>query len=138
MTVLDTNVVSEVMRPAPSAVVMAWLGAQALESLAVTAITVAEIQYGLARLPKGRRRTELEQNFELFLLRGFAGRVLPFDEACAHVYAEIVSLREQAGRPVEAFDAMIAAIARTQKATVATRDSAGFSGCGVKLTNPFV
>jgi toxin FitB len=136
--ILDTNVVSELMRPAPSTSVAGWIGAQAVSSLAITTVALAEVCYGLERLPSGKRRAELEHKFELFLVRGFAARVLPFDEASARAYGRIVSTRERSGRPVDAFDAMIAAIAQTHKATVATRDTAGFWGCGVKLVNPFL
>jgi len=138
VTILDTNVVSELMKPAPSPAVMQWVSAQSSTSVAIPTVAVAEIHYGLERLPAGKRRTQLEQNFELFLQRGFAGRVLAFDDEAARIYGKIVAAREKAGRPVDAFDAMIAAIARSQKAIVATQDIAGFWGCGVKLVNPFV
>lgn len=137
MILLDTNVVSELMRPEPAAAVLAWLRAQSLRDLATTAVTAAEIRYGLARLPEGRRRWELEERFRLFLLRGFDRRILPFDAAASELYGEIVAGREREGVPIQVLDAQIAAIARCRGAVVATRDTAGFAGCGVEVLNPW-
>lgn len=137
MIVLDTNVVSEAMKHAPDARVMAWLRAQELEELATTAITLAEINYGLRRLPSGRRRDDLRARFSTFMAHGFGDRILPFDGNSADAYAEIVTERQAAGRPIDAFDAMIAAIARLRGATVATRDVADFEDCGVSVLNPW-
>jgi predicted nucleic acid-binding protein len=135
--VLDTNVISEVMKPAPEARVMAWLRAQALEELATTAVSLAEIGYGLCRLPPGRRRDDLEARYRTFLARGFGDRILPFDAVAADLYGELVTSRQAAGRPIDAFDAMIAAIARSQAAAVATRNVADFEGCGVPVLDPW-
>lgn len=137
MIVLDTNVISEVMRPVPDARVMAWLRKQPLQTLATTAVTVAEIRYGLGHLPEGQRRRTLELQFQAFLDRGFDKRIMAFDVAAAEVYSLIVVEREKSGRPVGAFDAMIAAIARVNHACVATRDMAGFAGCGITVINPW-
>lgn len=137
MILLDTNVVSELMRPEPAAAVLAWLWTQSLRDLATTAVTAAEIRYGLARLPEGRRRRELEERFRLFLLRGFDRRILPFDAAASELYGEIVAGREREGLPIQVLDAQIAAIARCRGAVVATRDTAGFGGCGVEVLNPW-
>ena len=126
MILLDTNVVSEAMKAAPATEVMAWLRARPLQDLAISAVTLAEIRYGLARLPEGRRRLALEQRFRLFVVRGFGERLLDFDRAAANLYGDIVVAREKAGRPIEAFDAMIAATARSRGASIATRDVGGF------------
>ncbi len=137
MIVLDTNVISEVMRPTPDASVLAWLRAQPVETLTVTSITLAEISYGLHRLPSGRRRLGLEEKFQTFIEKGFAERILPFDAASASLYGEIVTGRERAGRPMDALDAMIAAIVRARKATLATRNGADFADCGIDFLNPW-
>ena len=137
MIILDTNIISEVMRPAPEPRVMVWLRKQPLKTLATTAVTLAEIRYGLGRLPEGQRRRNLEEQFRSFLARGFDDRILAFDAASAEAYSAIVIEREKAGRPIDAFDAMIAAIARMNSAWVATRDVAGFEGCGVDIINPW-
>jgi len=135
--VLDTNVISEVMRPDPDARVTAWLRSQPLGSLATTSVTIAEIRYGLARLSQGRRRMDREAKFEAFLSRGFSDRVYGFDVEAANVYGELIATRERAGRPLEGFDGLIAAIARVRGCTVATRDAADFDGCRVPIINPW-
>ncbi len=137
MIILDTNIISEIMRPAAEERVMAWLRKQPLNLLATTAVTVAEIRYGLGRLPEGQRRRNLEERFRSFLTRGFYDRIMAFDAAAAEAYSLIVVERERAGRPIDAFDAMIAAIARMNGASVATRDVSGFEGCGVDIINPW-
>ena len=137
MIILDTNVVSEAMKPAPHAGVMAWLREQPLEELATTAITLAEINYGLRRLPHGRRRGDLEARLRAFMAHGFGNRVLAFDAIAADAYAEIVVARQSAGRPIEAFDAMIAAIARSHGAAVASRNVADFESCGLPVLDPW-
>jgi predicted nucleic acid-binding protein len=135
--VLDTNVVSEAMRPAPDAAVMAWLRAQPLSEIATTTVTLAEIDYGLCRIPTGRRREDLEARLRTFLARGFGDRILPFDAAAAGLYGGIVTTRQATGRPIDAFDAMIAAIARSRLAAIATRNVADFEGCGVTVLDPW-
>lgn len=137
MIVLDTNVISEVMRPAPDRRVMGWLRAQSFERLATTAVSVAEVNYGLCRLPSGRRRDDLQARFRALLARGFGERILAFDAIAADLYGEIVAARQRVGRPIEALDAMIAAIVRSSAATIATRDVAGFEDCGVPVLNPW-
>lgn len=113
MIVLDTNIISEIMRPKPEPRVMGWLRKQPLSRLATTAVSVAEIRYGLGCLPNGRRKHHLQAQFQSFLARGFRDRILAFDAAAAEAYSVIVVEREKAGRSIDAFDAMIAAIART-------------------------
>jgi predicted nucleic acid-binding protein len=135
--VLDTDVISEATRPAAESRVMAWLRSRPLEELAMTAVSLAEISYGLCRLPRGRRRDDLAARFRTFLARGFNDRILAFDAAAAGVYGEIVMARQTAGRPIDAFDAMIAAIARSRAAVIATRNVADFDGCGVTVLDPW-
>jgi predicted nucleic acid-binding protein len=135
--VLDTNVVSEGTKPSPSETVMNWLAAQIPSEVFVTAITVAEVLYGVEAVPQGKRRTLLLAGAERMFAQDFAGRILPFDEDAARTYATIVASRNAAGRPISQFDAMIAAIARTQRAAVATRNTADFELCGLQLVNPW-
>jgi predicted nucleic acid-binding protein len=137
MIVLDTSVVSEVMRAAPSPVVVAWLNHQEAFLLYMTAVTVAEIRYGLRVLPRGRRQRSLEEEFERVLVEGFTGRILPFDEAAAHRYGEVMGRRKEIGRPLGILDGQIAAIAWVNGFSVATRNVQDFLDCGVDILNPF-
>ena len=137
MIVLDTNVLSELMRSLPDAAVFAWIAGQRRSDLYTTSVNKAEILYGIAALPPGRRRTALTAAAEAMFTDDFSGRVLPFDEEAAAQYAEIVAARRRVGRPIEAFDAQIAAVARIAGAEIATRDIADFTGCGVTLANPW-
>ncbi len=137
MIVLDTDVISELMRRERHPNVRVWLRAQPVEALATTAITLAEIGYGLARLPDGRRRFELEASFQALVDRGLGRRIFDFDARAAQVYGEMVAARDAAGRPFRGFDGLIAAIARAREATVATRDIAHFEGSGVPLVDPW-
>jgi len=137
MILLDTNVVSELMSPEPDARVQAWAAAQPMETLALSAVSVMEIRHGILRLSDGRRRRDLETRFERFLAQGFAGRVLPFDDAAGRAAAEIRRLRTRLGRPIAIEDGMIAAIAKAEGGIVATRDESGFSGCGVPVVSPW-
>lgn len=137
MILLDTNVLSEAMRPQPSPTVLAWLDRQPLESLFVSTVTEAEIRYGLARLPQGGRRTRLIESADAMFEDEFAGRILPFDRAAAAAYGEIASERERRGRPISQFDCQIAAIARSRGAAVASRDAGAFEGCGLSVIDPW-
>lgn len=137
MIVLDTNVLSELMRPAPSAIVESWLAAQSMQRLFTTAVTQAEILYGLALLPAGRRRANMTAEAELMFAEDFEGRVLAFDPTAATEYADIAATRRTAGRPISMFDAQIAAIARSREAMLATRNIADFEDCGLTLINPW-
>jgi len=137
MIVLDTKVLSELMRSQPGAAVFAWVAAQPRAALFTTSVNKAEILYGIAVLPEGRRRAALAAAAEAMFIDDFAGRVLPFDEAAAVHYADIVAARRREGRPIEAFDAQIAATARVAGAELATRDVGDFAGCGVALVNPW-
>jgi predicted nucleic acid-binding protein len=134
--VLDTNVISELMRAEPHRGVFAWVAAQPRATLYATSISQAEILYGIAMLPEGRRRAALAAAATAVFAEDLAGRVLPFDGAAAH-YAEIVVARRRAGNPIEAFDALIAATALAAGASLATRDVDGFEGCGLVLINPW-
>lgn len=137
MKILDTNVVSELMREEPEMKVARWVGAQPIESLGVSVITLAEIGRGLKRLPEGRRRDALERRFSEFVEKGFRGRVFAFDESAAGRYGELAARREVAGLHVDAVDMMIAAIAKEAGAAVVTRNTGDFKSCGIELVNPW-
>ncbi|MHB1572228.1 MAG: PIN domain-containing protein [Solirubrobacteraceae bacterium] len=136
MIVLDTNVVSELMRPAPDARVIAWLRGQADDSLYTTAITLAEIRYGIERLQDGQRKTLLRTAADQ-VFGSFERQVLPFDARAARQYAEVVSKRDRLGRPISGFDAQIASICIEHEASLATRNSADFEHAGISLINPW-
>lgn len=138
MILLDTNVISELVRPQPEPAVEAYLAGQLRRSLFTAAVCVAEIRYGLARLPAGRRRDELTRRVEAFLAGGFGPHVLPFDAACAALYGTIRAEREGRGAPIEVEDAMIAATARAHGAVVATRNTTDFDGCGAMVVDPWL
>lgn len=138
MIVLDTNVLSELMRIEAEPAVIDWLDRQEEALLVVTAVTVAELLYGIARLPDGRRKTGLRDAALKMLDEEFAERVLPFDENAAVHYAALVSQRERNGRPISMADAQIAAICRHNGATLATRNGKDFEGTGIVLANPWV
>lgn len=137
MIVLDTNVVSELMKPAPSAAVTQWISAQPAMTLCTTSVTQAEIMHGILLLPSGRRRSALESAAAAMFSEDFAGRVLPFDSEAARAYAHIAVARRRSGRPISQFDAQIAAIARSARASVATRNPSDYEGCGIGLSNPW-
>ena len=138
LLVLDTNVVSEVMKTAPDRRVADWLRRRPLEQLAITAVTVAEIRYGIDRLDAGRRQRRLAESFAALVSEAFAGQVLPFDAAAAAVYARIKAGRERSGRPISVQDAQIAAIARSHAASVVTRNVADFAGCELEVIDPWL
>jgi len=137
MTILDTNVFSEVVKPRPEPKVLDWLGAQVYHDVYLTAMTMAEVLHGLNWMPEGKRRTELHNAVDALFRHEFAGRILHFDEAAAMSCADLVAARERAGRPVAAFDAQIAAIAKVHSAIVATRNIKDFEFTGVALVNPW-
>ena len=134
---LDTNVLSETMKPRPDAAIASWMRAQPLRSLFTAAICQAEILAGIAVLPTGRRRGELEAMAQAIFGQDFEGRILPFDVPAATAYAELFALRRQAGRPIETPDLIVAATAHAHEAAVVTRDTGGFEGCGLTLVNPW-
>jgi toxin FitB len=135
--VLDTNVISELTRQAPAPHVISWLDALTAADVATTAITAAELLYGVARMPDGRRKTELAGAVHGLLSDDFQGRVLSFDEPAAQRYADIVTGRERLGRPIGVADAQVAAICRTIDATLATRNTDDFQETGIQLVNPW-
>lgn len=137
MIVLDTNVVSELMRASPTPAVQRWVAAQPATSLFTTAITQAEILHGVLLLPKGRRRAAIEAAAMSMFSEDFAARVLPFGGDAALAYAEIAAARRRMGRPISNLDAQIAAIARSTGAAVATRNTADFEDCEVELIDPW-
>ncbi len=137
MIVLDTNVVSEAMRTQPDEAVAAWLAARPSSSLFISTITQAELLYGLQLLPDGKRRHGLTDAIHTILRDGFRGRVLPFDGPAAEAYATIAAGRRAHGTPISAFDAQIAAIARSRDAGVATRNVADFAACGIDVLDPW-
>lgn len=136
MIVLDTNVVSELMRSAPSQTVLGWVQGQSPPQLCTTSVTLAEVRYGIARLPAGRRKDRLLAAAE-DVFTTFADRVLAFDAAAAVHYADVAVARARAGTPISGFDAQIAAVCRRQKAALATRNINDFSRLGLDLVDPW-
>jgi predicted nucleic acid-binding protein len=137
MIVLDTNVLSEILKPAGSADVAQWLATQDRANVFTTVVTVAEVLYGVERLPAGKRRTTLQTAVGRLLSQALRDQVIPFDEPAARVYPGIVSKRALAGHPISQFDAVIASICRARGATLATRNTRDFENCGVTLLNPW-
>lgn len=137
MILLDTNVLSALMRREADSAVVAWLDAQPPESIWTTAITVCEIRFGLEILAKGRKRKALEEAFASALAEDLDGRVLAFDQAAADAAATISARQREAGRPVEIRDVQIAGIAAARKAALATRNTRHFEGTRITLINPW-
>ena len=137
MYVIDTNVASELMRPSPSPAVAAWIAGRDAEELYLTAISEAELLYGVAIVPAGRRRNELEAAMFRWLDTGFAERILPFDSGAARAYADIAAGRRSAGRPIAPADCQIAAIARSRGMAVATRNVRDFEDIGIEVIDPW-
>ncbi|MCY3823250.1 MAG: type II toxin-antitoxin system VapC family toxin [Nitrospinae bacterium] len=138
MILLDTNVVSELMRSSPDPAVEAWVAGHSVEELFFSAVGEAELRYGVAVMPTGRRRERLAYEIEAMLHEDFGGRVLPFDSEAARAYAEVASVRRAAGRPAPLADCQIAAIARSQDMAVATRNVRDFTDMGVDLIDPWI
>jgi predicted nucleic acid-binding protein len=134
--ILDTNVISELVRRDPSPLVLRTLGQLSSSDLYTTAITEAEIRFGLALLPRGRKYTALRNQLDLILKQEFAGRFLPFDSPAAEAYAALVAGRRSAGQPISVFDGQIAAITLIHGATLATRNVRDFRGLKVPLLDP--
>jgi predicted nucleic acid-binding protein len=135
--ILDTNVISELIRPEPEPAIRTWLRSLAAADQWLTAVTVAELSYGVARLPEGRRRDDLAHRVDRLLDQLFAERILPFDEAAARRYGDVVAVRDSLGRPVGRADAQIAAMALHREATLATRNTRDFEGLGLTLIDPW-
>ena len=137
MIVLDTNVLSELMRQQPADAVLAWANQLSAQDVAITAMNEAEILQGIARLPDSQRRQQLQQGWETLLGTVFQQQVLPFNSAAAHWFAALVSHREGMGRPISTADAVIAATALAHDGHLATRNTADFEAIGLTLINPW-
>jgi predicted nucleic acid-binding protein len=138
MIVLDTNVLSELMKSNGSPTVYEWVSKQAQMSLFTTTITEAEILYGIALLPSGKRRDALTEAAQQMFAEDFDARVLSFDTPAAIAFAQIAAELRQIGRPISQFDAQIAAICYSRNAQLATRNVTDFQGCGLSVLNPWV
>jgi len=135
--VFDTNVLSELMRPAPNTAITSWVAEQTTSTLYLTAVSEAELRYGLAIMPPGRRRDGLAQGLERMLRTGFANRILPFDSSAAYTYAEIAAARRALGRPMPEANCQIAAIARSRDIAVVTRNVRDFADTGIGVIDPW-
>jgi predicted nucleic acid-binding protein len=135
--ILDTNVVSELLRAAPAPEVEAWLAGQDGTGIYLTAISEAELRYGVAIMAAGRRQAMLAAAVDGIVREDFGGRILPFDGAAALEYADIGARRRAAGRPISQLDCQIAAVARAHGATLATRNVDDFADCGVEVIDPW-
>lgn len=137
MILLDTNVISEPLRPAGDPIVLVWLDKQDIKALHISTITLAELRFGIAVLPEGQRRTSLHSNLEQRILPLFAGRILPFDTAAAGAYADLRAEARRQGKAIARTDGYIAAIARARGLSVATRDTAPFNAAGLTVIDPW-
>ena len=137
MILLDTNVISELMRAEPAQIVLDWFGKHDAGDLFISAVTEAELRTGVAILPEGQRRDRLQLAVDSMIDQDFQSRVLPFDSLAAKAYAEIAAQRRASGRPIAEADCQIAAIARATDAPIATRNVKDFNGCGVCVINPW-
>lgn len=137
MILLDTNVVSELMRPRPEPAVLDWVASVPRRDLYISAIVAAELLFGVASLPAGKKQNTLKILVEQTILEDFRGQILAFDLAAARCYAEILQMRRRIGQPVKEMDAMIAATAAVHSATIVTRNVRDFEHCGVALFNPW-
>jgi len=135
--ILDTNVISELTRQLPDPGVISWLDSLPAGETAITAITAAELLYGVRRLPDSRRKTGLSEAIHALINTDFRDQAEPFDVLAADQYADVVTERERAGHPISTSDAQIAAICRALNATLATRNTSDFTGTGVSLINPW-
>ena len=134
---MDTNVASELMRPEPTPAVAAWIASRDAQEMYLTAVSEAELRYGVAIMPAGRRRNALEAAMTRWLDLGFGERVLPFDSAAARAYAKIAAERRQTGRAIGEADCQIAAICRSRGAVLVTRNVRDFRDTGVDVVNPW-
>ena len=137
MIMLDTNVISESLRPAPESRVLDWINTQAIETLYLSAISVAELRFGAALLPSGRRKAKLQNRLEDKLLPLFAGRILPLDVAVTKTYAELMSQARMSGQSISTADGYIAATAAANEMIIATRDTNPFAAAGLEVINPW-
>jgi predicted nucleic acid-binding protein len=137
MMILDTNVLSEILRPAPDVRVTDWLEAQSRSALFTTTITRGELLYGVWLLPDGRRKTALLDAVQAIFTTDLTGQVLGFDSEAADSYAQIAATRKKAGKLISQFDAMIAAIAQSRGATLVTRNTKDFVNIDIQIINPW-
>lgn len=137
MILIDTNIISELMKLKPDVKVLHWLNQQETDQLFITTVSIAEIMYGLQSLPDGKRRYFLEIAFEKAIEEGFRDRILAFDEEAARVYGRIMAHRKKLGRPMSILDGQIAAIAFVFHCKLATRNIKDFQNCDLELINPF-
>jgi predicted nucleic acid-binding protein len=137
MIVLDTNVISELWKAEPDANMLAWIDAQMVETLYLSTITVAELRFGLATMPEGKRRTIYQDRLEREVLPAFSGRVLSFDLDASQAYAELMARARAAGKAIGKADGYIAATASARGLMVATRDTSPFEAAGLNVINPW-
>jgi predicted nucleic acid-binding protein len=138
MIILDTNVISERMRLDPALALVSWFERHPGAELYITTITVAEILYGVELLPEGKRRRGLLATAETMFTKVFPGRIFPFEVEAARAFSHVAAARRRLGRPMAEFDAQIAAIASVHNATLATRNTADFENCGIRVVNPWL
>lgn len=138
MILLDTNVISEPWKPAPNTAVLTWLDAQVIETLFISAISIAELRFGIASMPSGRRQTILHDRLESEVLPHFDGRILPFNVSTSQFYAELMAGGRVSGKAISKADGYIAATAAENQLAVATRDTSPFEAAGLKVINPWI
>ena len=137
MIILDTNVVSEAMKPSANPVVLDWLNLQVAETLFLSSVTLAKLLFGIGAIPAGRRKNELSDTLDKLLVELYGSRILPFDADAARCYAQLAAKARAAGKGFPMPDAYIAAIASSRGFTVATRDTSHFEAAGLKVINPW-
>lgn len=138
MIVLDTNIISEMMKSIPDPKILSWIDKQEISELFITTVTIAEISYGIDVLPEGKRREALEEAFNKTLEQAFCHRVLSFDQESAYLYGKIMGKRKLQGRPLSILDGQIAAIACFHDFSIVTRNERDFIGCNINVINPFL
>ena len=137
MILLDTNVISEPWKPAPDSAVLTWLDAQAIETLFISAISIAELRFGIASMPSGKRQTILHDRLEGKVLPIFDGRILPFNKSTSQFYADLMASSRTSGKAIGKADGYIAATAAENHLAVATRDTSPFEAAGLRVINPW-
>ncbi|MDL2408132.1 type II toxin-antitoxin system VapC family toxin [Rhizobium calliandrae] len=137
MILLDTNIISEPWKPVPDEAVVAWLDAQAIETLFISAITIAELRFGIAAMPSGKRQTILSDRLEGEVLPHFSERILPFNLATSQLYSELMARARISGKAIGTADGYIAATAAANHLAIATRDASPFEAAGLKVINPW-
>lgn len=137
MILLDTNLISEPLKPVPNQAVIAWLDDQAIETLFLSAIAIAELRFGIAAMPLGKRQTVLRDRLEGEVLPHFSGRILSFDLTTSQFYSELMARARISGKAIGAADGYIAATAAANGLAIATRDTSPFEAAGLKVINPW-